>query len=184
MIIDAELQGLDMNPENMDIPEFWNLYSAAFPETERIPEDDLRSLASVLPLTITSWYAGGTFVAMTIVYERPEVCWFWYFAVCESLRGRGYGTMILERIKSRYKDIGLILDMESPRQEADNDEQRRRRYAFYLRNGFSDTRIERTFCGVTYVILQLGGACFTPHDYDRLLGELRSCWGSMPAESR
>ena len=130
------------------------LYQTAFPEEEQIPWDNLMHLADKMPLDFTIYYDGDDFVGFTIVYPRQSFNWFWYFAVRAELRGKGYGQQILSRLTERYKDKSNILDMESPEQQpCDNLEQRIRRHGFYLRNGFRDTHVSRTYDGITYTII-------------------------------
>ena len=76
----------------------------------------------------------------------------------------------------------LILDMESPRQECDNLDQRLRQTGFYLRNGFRDTEVEKNFQGITYTILMKGDGNFTLQDYDTIIGELRMYWAVLSKE--
>ena len=161
------------------------LYQAAFPPEEQIPWDDLMQLTVNMPLDFTVYYENGSMIGFTIVYPRhtiqkPCFNWFWYFAVREELRGQGYGQQILSRLIAKYKDCSNILDMESPLQNCNNSEQRRRRHAFYLRNGFRDTGVGRSFKGIDYTIMMNGEGTFTMQDYDDILQELHSFWSSMP----
>lgn len=165
---------------SLDLPELRGLYESAFPEEERIPYSDLPELMGSMPIDLSVWYDGDIFVGLTMVLERHDVCWFWYFAVRKELRGNGYGQHILARLKELYADCLLILDLESPRQSSGNASVRQRRYGFYLRNGFSDTGIERTFYGVTYAILKIGKGCFTQQAYEALLDDLSQSWSAMP----
>ncbi len=170
-----------VTPRNIGRPEIRALYESAFPDEERIPYADLERLPAVMPIDFAAWYEGEAFIGLTIVYEGEACCWFWYFGVCEALRGQGYGQQILGRIRRRYAQRQLILDIESPRQPSANGGQRQRRYAFYLRNGFRDTGVERTFAGITYAILASGDAPFTSQDYDGVLEELHACWSALPS---
>lgn len=156
--------------------EIRKLYEEAFPEEERIPWTDLLRLTLQMPLDFTAYYDGDTFVGMTIVYLRKSFNWFWYFAVEQNLRGKGYGRQILTRLIEKYKDSANILDMESPEQLCDNLEQRKRRYGFYLRAGFRDTHVCRTFEGITYTILMIGDGIFTEQNYDEIIDELKRFW--------
>ncbi len=160
--------------------EIKQLYQTAFPVEEQIPWDGLLVLTDRMALDFTAYYDDGRFVGITVVYPRKTFNWFWYFAVREELRGKGYGGLILSRLRGKYKGSANILDMESPEQASGNMEQRRRRHAFYLRNGFRDTGVGRTFKGVDYTIMMNGEGVFTMHDYDIVLDELRSFWPSMP----
>ena len=74
------------------------LYETAFPEDEQIPWDDLMRLVEKMPLDFTAYYDGEAFIGFTIVYPRKKFNWFWYFAVCEELRGKGYGQKILTQL--------------------------------------------------------------------------------------
>ena len=115
------------------------LYETAFPEDEQIPWDDLMRLIWEMPLDFTAYYDGEDFIGFTIVYPRKSFNWFWYFAVRDELRGKGYGQQILTQLIERYKEQPFVLDMESTTQVCDNLEERRKRQAFYLRNGFKTT---------------------------------------------
>ena len=152
------------------------LYQTAFPEEEQIPWDDLMRLTEEMPLDFTAYYDGDIFIGFTIVYPRKTFNWFWYFAVREELRGKGYGQQILTRLIERYKDRANILDMESPDQPCDNMEQRKRSHGFYLRNGFRDTHVYRTYEGITYTIMMMGDGTFTQQDYDDIIQELQQFW--------
>ena len=158
------------------------LYMTAFPVEEQIPYDDLMILMEKMPLNFTAYYEGDEFIGFTIVYPRKTFNWFWYFAVCDELRGKGWGQQILSMLVEEYKDCTNILDMESPEQECDNSEQRKRRCAFYLRNGFRKTGVGKSFEGIDYTILMNGEGTITLQDYDEVLNELRSFWKAMPNE--
>ena len=66
--------------------------------------------------------------------------------------------------------------MESPRQECANKEQRQRRHAFYLRNGFRDTHVYRCWDDLEMTIMMMGPGTFTLQDWDEIVGELRTYW--------
>lgn len=172
-----------INPSLADDAQIRSLYETAFPVEEQIPYEDLKRLMVEMPLDFTAYYAEEEFVGFTIVYPRKSFNWFWYFAVREELRGKGVGQQILTRLLEKYKDKANILDMESPEQQVcDNREQRRRRHAFYLRNGFRDTGVGKSFDGVDMTILMNGEGTFTLQDYETVLNELRSFWSAMPEE--
>lgn len=158
------------------------LYETAFPVEEQIPYEDLMILMDKMPLDFTAYYDDKEFIGFTIVYPRRTFNWFWYFAVCREWRGKGYGQQILSRLIEEYKDCMNILDMESPDQVCENLEQRKRRCAFYLRNGFRKTGVGKSFEGIDYTILMNGEGTFTLNDYDEVLAELRSFWKAMPEE--
>lgn len=152
------------------------LYQTAFPEGEQIPWEDLLRLVDEMPLDFTAYYDGGEFIGFIIVYPRKSFNWYWYFAVREELRGKGYGQQMLTHLIERYKGQTSVLDMESPEQECDNIEQRKRRHAFYLRNGFRDTNLYRTYDNITMTIMMMGEVTFTMQDWDDILSEMKKHW--------
>ncbi len=176
------MRAVKLDTESANDPQCRQLYETAFPREEQIPYDDLVKLLAKMPLDYTAWHCGDSLVGITIVYQRPTTSWFWYFAVREELRGRGYGGRILEALKGRYAHQPLILDMESPQQAAENSEQRQRRHAFYKRHGFRDTGVGRSLAGIDYTIMMAGEGTFTMTDYDRVIEELRSFWDKMPKD--
>ena len=152
------------------------LYESAFPEGEQIPWDDLMRLVEEMPLDFTAYYDGADFIGFTIVYPRKSFNWFWYFAVREELRGKGYGQQILTQLIELYKEQNFVLDMESPTQVCENIDQRKRRHAFYLRNGFRDTNVYRTYNDITMTIMMRGEGTFTMQDWDDIIHELQQFW--------
>ena len=152
------------------------LYESAFPEGEQIPWDDLMRLVEKMPLDFTAYYDGADFIGFTIVYPRKSFSWFWYFAVREELRGKGYGQRILTQLIELYKEQNFVLDMESPTQVCENIDQRKRRHAFYLRNGFRDTNVYRTYNDITMTIMMRGEGTFTMKDWDDIIHELQQFW--------
>ena len=172
---------MQLNPANAN-EEVRRLYEAAFPKEEQIPWKDLMRLMKTMSLDFTVYYEDGNLVGLTIVYPRSQFNWFWYFAVPEELRGQGIGQRILTQLIERYKGKSDILDMESPEQVCENSKQRKRRHAFYLRNGFRDTGVGKSFKGIDYTIMMNGEGTFTQSDYDLIIDELRSYWDAMPSD--
>ncbi|MCR5361865.1 MAG: GNAT family N-acetyltransferase [Bacteroidales bacterium] len=152
------------------------LYETAFPEDEQIPWNDLMRLIGEMSLDFTAYYDGEEFIGFTIVYPRQTFNWYWYFAVREELRGNGYGQRILTRLIEKYEGQTCVLDMESPTQECENIGQRKRRHNFYLRNGFRDTNVYRTYNDITMTIMMMGDGSFTMADWDDIIRELQQFW--------
>ena len=160
---------------NVDI-KIKRLYETAFPDGEQIPWDDLMRLVGEMPLDFTAYYDDEEFIGFTIVYPRKAFNWYWYFAVCEELRGKGYGQKILSQLIEHYKGQTSVLDMESPTQVCDNQNQRKRRHNFYLRNGFRDTNVYRSYNDITMTIMMMGEGTFTMQDWDEITNELKQFW--------
>lgn len=176
------LRAVQINSGNADDVELRRLYETAFPAQEQIPYDDLIHLLDAMDIDYTAFYDGETLVGLMIVLRLPRYNWAWYFAVREELRGKGFGQDILSCILDKYRGgRPFIMDIESPLQpDAPNPEQRRRRHAFYLRNGMKDTGTSRTWDGLTFTILTNSDEPFTQQDYDDIVAALRAVWQNMP----
>ena len=176
------LQTMQIKCGNADDIALRQLYETAFPVEEQIPYNDLIYLLGKLEIDYTAYYDSEMLVGLTMVLHLPRYNWFWYFAVSEGLRGKGYGQSILSAILDKYRDMRpFILDIESPLQpDAPNPEQRRRRHAFYLRNGLKDTGADRSYNGITFTILSSSDAPFTQQDYEDIVTALRAAWTNMP----
>ena len=159
-----------------DDEQIRQLYETAFPEDEQIPWEDLMRLVGEMPLDFTAYYDEEEFIGFTIVYPRKSFNWFWYFAVRKELRGKGYGQQIFTQLIERYKGQTFVLDMESPTQVCENIDQRQRRHDFYLRNGFRDTNVNRTYNDITMTIMMIGPGTFTMQDWDDIIHELQQFW--------
>ena len=179
------LTAIRINSGNADDDQLRRLYQTAFPVQEQIPYEDLIHLLDVMDIDYTAYYDEEIFVGLTMVLRLPKYNWWWYFAVQEPLRGKGYGQHMLSNMLDKYKGSRpFIMDIESPlQQDAPNPEQRRRRHAFYRRNGLKDTPTARTFEGITYTIMTNSDEPFTQQDYDDIITALRMVWEKMPSPS-
>jgi GNAT superfamily N-acetyltransferase len=153
------------------------LYETAFPEDEQIPWKDLMRLVEEMPLDFTAYYDGEDLHRLhhrlsTQVYQLVLVL----CRVRKELRGKGYGQKILTQMIEHYKGQSFVLDMESPTQVSENIDQRKRRQNFYLRNGFRDTNVYRTYNDITMTIMMRGEGTFTMKDWDDIIHELQQFW--------
>ncbi len=173
-----------INSGNADNEELRRLYETAFPEQEQIPYEELIELLEKMDIDYTAYYDDDVLVGLTMALRLPRYNWAWYFAVRDELRGKGYGQGILSMVLEKYRNgHPFIIDIESPYQpDAPNPEQRRRRHAFYVRNGFKDTPTSRTWDGLTFTILTNSDEPFTQQDYDDIVAALRAVWENMPGK--
>ena len=94
-----------------------------------------------------------------------------YLAVDDNMRSKGYGSRILAYVKKKYPDRPVILEVEEPDDSAENAEQRRRRIAFYKRNGFHETNQYIKIRSVRYEIMSTEEG-FTAEDFRDLRKEM------------
>ena len=178
------LRTVEINSSNAHDTELRQLYETAFPLGEQIPYDELIHLLDVMDIDYTAYYDGDMLVGLTMVHRLPRYNWGWYFAVREELRGKGYGQGILTAVLDKYSNgRPFVIDIESPLQtDSPNPEQRKRRHAFYLRNGMKDTGTNRTYNNITFTILTNSDEPFTLQDYDDIVADLRAAWENMPGK--
>lgn len=178
------LRTVEINSRNANDVGLRRLYETAFPEQEQIPYDDLIYLLDAMDIDYTAYYEEDMLVGLTMVLRLPKYNWGWYFAVRDELRGKGIGQGILTTVLNKYSEGNpFVIDIESPLQpDAPNPEQRKRRHAFYLRNGMRDTGTSRSWDGLTFTILTNSDEPFTQQDYDDIVTELRAVWENMPEE--
>ncbi len=81
-----------------------------------------------------------------------------YLAVVEAYRGQGMGSIFLKEMQNRLQEFtGIIIETEDAAFASDEEElqARKRRDAFYERNGAIQTVIRSEIYGVHYAIWQL-----------------------------
>lgn len=165
-----QLTALRVLPEQTDIKAIQALYEEAFPANERIVWE--RLLHHPPYVDFFAYYDQQQLVGLTYCYRKDGLVWWFYFAVSPHLRGKGYGTAILQQIKETYNNGVLMMDIEDPEEkEAPNKQQRIRRQNFYLRMGFNKTEAAKSFDGVRMVILARGGTV-SQATYEQMLGHI------------
>lgn len=112
------------------------LYQSAFPVEQRVPFWSLRLRSGMNGMEMESYYDEGAFVGFVNLVASDDAIYVYYLAVDAELRGKGYGTMIIDDLRRRYEGKTIALDIEANDPHADNPRQRAARRAFYLNNGF------------------------------------------------
>lgn len=113
-----------------------NLYMEAFPKEERKPFSLLIEKSREGTVDILSIESDGNgMIGEAIVAKDRELALLDYFAVSPQLRNGGAGSCALEMLQSRYAGHKFILEIESTLRPVPDLDLRRRRKAFYLRNG-------------------------------------------------
>ncbi len=124
------------------LPEYqavMDLFQRAFPENEQMPMLFLRIMALRRGFKFQAYYDGDTFCGFTYTIENRDMVFVLYLAVNDRIRSRGYGTAILQALRSRSGGKAVALNVEPPDERAANREQRVRRLKFYSRNGIDET---------------------------------------------
>ena len=166
---------VQINSSNAKDAELRKLYESSFPKEERIPYDEIVNALDEMDIDFAGYYDGDKLLALSLVTHLERFNLGNYLAVQKELRGKGLGEKFLRMILDKYKEgKPFIIDVESPLQEdAPNLEIRKRRHAFYIRNGLRDTGVYYTYKGVSYSIMSLSQEPFTQKDFDEIAAVLR-----------
>ena len=132
------------------------LYEASFPENERRLFSELFSDFHG-QAEMFAFLDGETFVGMADLLSFGDLTHILYLAVEPRFRDRGYGSGILALLRERYAGQRIIADVERPEEKSPNEDQREKRAAFYLKNGYCFTDILYRWEGEDYRIMSNGG---------------------------
>lgn len=151
-----------MRIEKLTISQVKKIYRAYM--IKDFPADERKPLAMILKsMKQRTYECLGMFEAEELLgyaffVKTDNDYLFDYFATCEKYRNQGIGAEFLKQIARYYQNVNSIVgEVEDP-ECADNEEERElqdRRYHFYLRNGYIDTRVRVKLFGVDYIVLAL-----------------------------
>lgn len=135
-----------------------------FPKAELKPYDMIEKMRKNKECIAYGFYDEDnkeTLAAYALIIDNKTDCLLLdYFAVCSSIRGRGYGSKALNKIKEIYSDSGkklMIIEIEAIEFAANDNEKevRKRRKSFYLKNTIEETKVFARFYDVEYQLLYL-----------------------------
>ena len=124
--------------------EIAKLFKESFPEGEQFPLWTLRLLTVLKPAKFSAFYDGDTLAGILYSIESTDYFFILYLAVNPKIRSCGYGGKILEYTFDRAGDRPIVLNVEALDENADNNEQRKRRNAFYARHGIIEVQTYNT----------------------------------------
>lgn len=133
--------------------EIKKLYFQSFPKYERLPFWLLRFLTLRKGIDMSAYYQGETFCGFTYTVTDGNILFILFFAVNEKIRRQGYGSAILQYLKQSNPDKAILLNVEPLDENADNYDERVRRFDFYKKNGFYDTKFDIEEVGGTFRVL-------------------------------
>ena len=151
------------------------LYLKSFPPDERPPFSWLVKSFQNQEARFDVYEDGEGLVGFACIIENEDTAYLFFLAVDPHRRNSGYGSAILASISKAYKDKTLFLLAEDP-ELGDDRTMRKRRIAFYARNGFLPSGIKAIEYGVQYVFLCHHGHLTTQKWFDvmrQFLGEQR-----------
>lgn len=156
--------------EHRDLASVRALYESSFPKDEKMDFDRLIEMEDASH-HMMAWYDEDCLVGMTFVFLYEAVAYLAYFCIIESGRGRGYGTVVLDQMKSMYPRV--VVDIEKV--EEPNAIVKKRRKDFYLYHDFHETGIFYYIYHVDYELLCVGSSV-TEEEWDSLI---HAFWGGF-----
>jgi len=114
--------------------EIEQLYNEAFPEEERYPFWAIIESAESDKVDFLGIYKNDQLVGFTYLIYYRDIVYVFYLAIKKSMRNQGLGSYVVKDLIARNPNKIVMLCIEQP----DNELKKRRR-AFYLRNGMHST---------------------------------------------
>lgn len=146
---------MKLNPNYKDsLEKIEYLYLTAFPKNERKPFDLILDKCNNGSMEIISIQNdNNNFLGFAIIILHDDIVLLDYFTIAPESRGQNVGSTALKMLFERYKNQRFILEIENTEIESDNAEERKRRKAFYLKNGMSVMPFKVNLIGVEMEVL-------------------------------
>lgn len=148
---------LDIKKVKLSSHNVKRIYFDAFPKNERMPFFLMFVMSKLWNTQFLGFYDGDTPCGFAYFAVNRKLLFLMFLAVDESLRSNGYGSAILKAIRNRYPDKKLIVSIEPCEDTSPDIEIRKRRKAFYRRNGYSETGYRIKLSGVVQDVLIANG---------------------------
>lgn len=152
-----------------DMKKVISLNHTAFPKQEQIPFWVAMWKSNKSFVDFFSIYDEDDWIGLIYMIHKDNVTFVFYFAIDDTKRGKGYGSLVIDSILKKYKSNRIVLNIESPDQISDNNKQRVSRKRFYLNNHFRETGLSFTEGGIEYEFLIAGEGDITKMEYLKLI---------------
>ena len=154
--------------------QVYALYEEAFPAEEKKPISLMEHLAEKGQMELLAVTDQGEFVGLAFNMMDGNTALLDYFAISSEKRNGGYGSKTLKLLLERFHSNKYIFEIEMQDEKAENARDRRRRKAFYLRNGLKETGLFAHVYETDFELLTPDGS-LTYDEYtgflERILGE-------------
>lgn len=129
-----------------------------FPASERKPLSMIMKGVRKGTYECLGFREGKALLGYAFFHKTGKNYLFDYLAVVPGKRNQGIGGAFLKELTSYYKRVGSVIgEVEDP-DCAETEEERilqKRRYEFYMRNGYVDTGIRVHLFGVHYRVIKM-----------------------------
>ena len=156
---------IDENTKNLE--DIKQLYMDAFPFEERIPFYIMVSVGKDRGVEFLSIYDDDTWLGFIHTLVGEKLSYIFYFAIDGGLRQSGYGSKIIREYKKIHPKLSLAI--EPIEEDSDNIKQRKKRLAFYEKNGFETLDTKVVEMGVEFELMGAKGMEIKESDYKSLV---------------
>jgi len=156
---------IDENTKNLE--EIKQLYMDAFPFEERIPFYIMVLVGNDRGVEFLSIYDDDTWLGFIHTLVGEKLSYIFYFAIDGGLRQSGYGSKIIREYKKIHPKLSLAI--EPIEEDSDNIKQRKKRLAFYEKNGFETLDTKVVEMGVEFELMGAKGMEIKESDYKSLV---------------
>ena len=156
---------IDENTKNLE--DIKQLYMDAFPFDERIPFYIMVSVGNDRGVEFLSIYDDDTWLGFIHTLVGEKLSYIFYFAIDGGLRHSGYGSKIIREYKKIHPKLSLAI--EPIEEDSDNIKQRKKRLAFYKKNGFETLDTKVVEMGVEFELMGAKGMEIKESDYKSLV---------------
>lgn len=138
-----------------NLKDIQELYHASFPENERRPFHELLTNSKACN-DFLAFYNKEQFLGFACLLSYLDLSHILYFAIDPAFRLNGYGSKALRAMHEYKQNMRIIADLEKEREGAQNNDQRRKRRSFYLKNGYKPSTVSYTWREEEYEMFVLG----------------------------
>lgn len=121
--------------------EFYDIYSASFPQSEQKPKEELLDMLHSPNYTIFISKADGKTAGFCIVFHSAQTSFYLleYMAVESVYRSAGVGSKLfshaINSVTEKYGEKPCLVEIDSPQQKSQEQKIREKREQFYKRLG-------------------------------------------------
>ena len=133
------------------------IYFESFPKSERMPFPLMVAMSKLRNTDFLGFYEEDTLCGFIYLAHNRKIVFVMFFAVDAALRSKGFGSAILQEIQKKYPTKKIIISIEPCDETAPDIEIRKKRKAFYLRNGYKETGYMIKLAGVVQEIIIANG---------------------------
>lgn len=148
------------------------LAKEAFPPEEYLAPKKLLEMSETENIDFLALLEKDVFVGYMTVKLYKDIAYLFFLAVNSAYRSKGYGSRAIEALKERYPDKKQVVDFEMVDGNAENNEQRKKRRSFYMRNGYKETGLFLSYFGVDYEVFCMSDD-FNEEDFKEMMKTIK-----------